>query len=150
MRNGILTFICLLLLLVGCAEHSRTNEDFIIRVGCNASERSGKNYIKCWINDSLWFKGTYVNKFNDETLEHFEECYGMPVATFDKTNIDSIKVKIRVISLDTLHYMGKQVIDTTFLYRIDNIPEVVVSCHPLGGFKLWDNLRTPDYFEYEY
>lgn len=150
MKSCIFTFICLLLLFSGCAEHSRINNEFIIRVDCGYKERNGKDYVKCWINDSLWFKGTYFNRFNDITLDYFEDCYGMTVASFDKTGRDSIKVKIRIISLDTLRYLGQKVIDTTFLYQIDNIPEVVISCSSEAGYLIWDTLRTPKYFEYEY
>ena len=149
MRRCIFTFMSLFLLLTGCI-HSIPQDSFVIRVDTGYGERNGKDYIKCWIDDSLFFEGTYINRFNDITLEHFEDCYGMEVARFNKKNRDSAKIKIRVISLDTVLYVGKKVIDTTFLYQINNIPEVVVSCTPSGGFLLWDTLRTNDYFYYEY
>ena len=72
------------------------------------------------------------------------------ITRFDKSGYDSLKIKIRVTSLDTVLYCGKRVIDSTFRYRIDNIPNIVISCSSNGGILLWDTLRTPDYFWLEY
>lgn len=141
----------LFLLLAGCMNNSlSSNSLFTIRVNTVYYDRSGKDYIKCWVNDSLFFEGTYINRFNEITLEHFEDCLGMEVARFNRENKDSAKIKICVTSLDTVLYVGRKVIDTTFTYRINNIPEIVISCGPNRGFQLWDTLRTPDYFYYEY
>lgn len=67
-----------------------------------------------------------------------------------KENYAILKIKIRVTSLDTVLYRGKRVIDSTFRYRIDNIPSIVIACRANSGITLWDTLRTPDYFWLEY
>lgn len=72
------------------------------------------------------------------------------ITRFDKSGYDSLKIRIRVMSLDTVLYRGKKTIDSTFRYRIDNIPNIVISCSSNGGILLWDTLHTPDYFWLEY
>ena len=147
MKKDACTFICMLALLAGCGNLSKKEEVFSIRVDTGYSERNGKDYIKCWVDDSLAFSGTYRNRFNDMTLDYIEECFGMEAVRMAKGGRDSMKIKVRIISLDSMLYEGKRVIDTTFLYRIDNIPEVVISCRSNCGYLLWDTLRTPDYFQ---
>ena len=122
MKTRIFIFIIILAMLVACIGHLDSENDFMIRVGTGFKERTGKDYIQCWVNDSR----------------------------FDKSGYDSLKIKIRVTSLDTVLYCGKRVIDSTFRYRIDNIPNIVISCSSNGGILLWDTLRTPDYFWLEY
>ena len=123
MKTRIFIFIIILAMLVACIGHLDSENDFMIRVGTGFKERTGKDYIQCWVNDSL---------------------------VFNKSGYDSLKIKIRVTSLDTVLYCGKRVIDSTFRYRIDNIPNIVISCSSNGGILLWDTLRTPDYFWLEY
>ena len=133
MKTRIFIFIIMLAMLVGCIDHSISKNDFMIRVDTGYKERTGKDYIQCWVNDSLVFNGLYVNKTDDH-----------------KSGYDSLKIKIRVTSLDTVLYRGKRVIDSTFRYRIDNIPSIVIACRANSGITLWDTLRTPDYFWLEY
>ena len=121
MKTRIFIFVTIFTVLMGCVEHSIPKNDFMILVSTGFKERTGKDYIKCWVNDSLVFKGMYINK-----------------------------IKIRVIALDTVLYRGKRVIDSTFRYRIDNIPNIAISCSSSAGILLWDTLRTPDYFWLEY
>ena len=123
MKTRIFIFIIMLAMLVGCIDHSISKNDFMIRVDTGYKERTGKDYIQCWVNDSL---------------------------VFNKSGYDSLKIKIRVTSLDTVLYRGKRVIDSTFRYRIDNIPSIVIACRANSGITLWDTLRTPDYFWLEY
>ena len=118
MKTRIFIFIIMLAMLVGCIDHSISKNDFMIRVDTGYKERTGKDYIQCWVNDSLVFNG--------------------------------LKIKIRVSSLDSVLYRGKRVIDSTFRYRIDNIPSIVIACRANSGITLWDTLRTPDYFWLEY
>ena len=106
MKTRIFIFIIILAMLVACIGHLDSENDFMIRVGTGFKERTGKDYIQCWVNDSLVF--------------------------------------------NTVLYRGKRVIDSTFRYRIDNIPNIVISCSSNGGILLWDTLRTPDYFWLEY
>ena len=137
-------------MLVGCIDHSISKNDFMIRVDTGYKELTGKDYIQCWVNDSLVFNGLYVNKTDDQILDYHEDWLGMEITRFDKSGYDSLKIKIRVTSLDTVLYRGKRVIDSTFRYRIDNIPSIVIACRANSGITLWDTLRTPDYFWLEY
>ena len=129
MKTRIFIFIIMLAMLVGCIDHSISKNDFMIRVDTGYKERTGKDYIQCWVN---------------------EDWLGMEITRFDKSGYDSLKIKIRVTSLDTVLYRGKRVIDSTFRYRIDNIPSIVIACRANSGITLWDTLRTPDYFWLEY
>ena len=150
MKTRVFIFMVILTMLIGCINDSIPEDRFTIQVDTGYKERTGKDYIKCWINDSLVFAGRYVNKSDDKKLIYYEDDWlGMEVAHFDKSGRDSVKIKVRVISLDTVLYRGKKVIDSTFKYRIDNIPGIVISCSANGGIMLWDTLRTPDYFYLE-
>lgn len=146
MKTRIFIFIIMLAMLVGCIDHSISKNDFMIRVDTGYKERTGKDYIQCWVNDSR----LYVNKTDDQILDYHEDWLGMEITRFDKSGYDSLKIKIRVTSLDTVLYRGKRVIDSTFRYRIDNIPSIVIACRANSGITLWDTLRTPDYFWLEY
>ena len=61
MKTRIFIFIIMLAMLVGCIDHSISKNDFMIRVDTGYKERTGKDYIQCWVNDSLVFNGLYVN-----------------------------------------------------------------------------------------
>lgn len=150
MKTRIFIFVALFTMCIGCISHSVPTNDFIIRVDTGFKERTGKDYIQCWVNDSLVFKGLYVNKSDDRILDYHEDWLGMEVFRFDKSGYDSLKIKVRVISLDTVLYCGKIAIDSTFRYQIDNIPSLVIALNPDIGFTLWDTLRTPDFFWLEY
>lgn len=150
MKTRIFIFLSLLALLAGCLERSIPSNDFIIRVFTDFKERTGKDSVQCWVNDTLVFDSLYVNMSDDQNLIYYDDWLGMEVASFDKKGYDSIKIRIRVTSLDTVLYCGRRTIDSTFRYRIDNIPSIVISCDPNVGILLWDTLRTPDYFWLEW
>lgn len=61
------------MLITGCISHSTSKNDFIIRVDTGYKERTGKDSIKCWINDSLVFEGQYVNMTDDKILDYHED-----------------------------------------------------------------------------
>ena len=150
MKKRIFIFLSLLALLAGCLDRSIPSNDFIIRVFTDFKERTGKDSVQCWVNDTLVFDSLYVNMSDDQNLIYYDDWLGMEVASFDKKGYDSIKIRIRVTSLDTVLYCGRRTIDSTFRYRIDNIPSIVISCDPNVGILLWDTLRTPDYFWLEW
>ncbi len=150
MKTRIFIFLSLLALLAGCLDRSIPSNDFIIRVFTDFKERTGKDSVQCWVNDTLVFDSLYVNMSDDQNLIYYDDWLGMEVASFDKKGYDSIKIRIRVTSLDTVLYCGRRTIDSTFRYRIDNIPSIVISCDPNVGILLWDTLRTPDYFWLEW
>lgn len=150
MKTRMFIVIGLIALLAGCLGRPVHKNDFNILVFTGFKERTGKDSVQCWVNDSLVFAGLYVNMTDDKNLIYYDDWMGMTVASFDKDGYDSIKVKVRVTSLDTVSYCGKKTIDSTFRYRIDNIPSIVISCGTNAGILLWDTLRTPDFFWLEW
>jgi hypothetical protein len=50
----------------------------------------------------------------------------MQVAIFEKEGRDSVKIRIRAIALDSVLFGDKRVMDSTFHYRIDNIPGMTI------------------------
>lgn len=150
MKTRMFIVIGLIALLAECLGRPVHKNDFNILVFTGFKERTGKDSVQCWVNDSLVFAGLYVNMTDDKNLIYYDDWMGMTVASFDKDGYDSIKVKVRVTSLDTVSYCGKKAIDSTFRYRIDNIPSIVISCDADAGILLWDTLRTPDAFWLEW
>ncbi len=127
-------------------------DSFFIRVSLSPSnERNRKDYIKLWINDSLLFKGPYFTNYIEETGENLGDVWGMKVATLiKKSNEDSIKIAIRVIALDNQLFAGRKAIDTTFKYRIDNIPGIAISYRQVvGHFNVFDTINAPGYWRIE-
>lgn len=51
---------------------------------------------------------------------------GMHLADIEKKNRDCLKIRIRAISLDSILFGNKRVLDSTFYYRIDCIPGMVI------------------------
>lgn len=150
MKTRMFIVIGLLALLVGCIDRFGHRNDFNILVYTGYKERTGKDSVQCWVNDTLVFDSLYVNMSDDQNLIYYDDWLGMEVASFDKKGYDCIKIRIRVTSLDTVLYCGRRTIDSTFRYRIDNIPSIVISCNTNVGITLWDTLRTPDYFWLEW
>ena len=153
MKRGIFIFLGILLLLTCCVSEVSKHDRFSIRVSClynGYQGRNGKDYIKLWVNDSLLFSGVYLNRFNDTILDYSDDVLGMEVASFDKKE-DSIKIRVRIISLDSvLFYNNRHAVDTTFTYRIDNIPDIIISgARYYNEFAIFDTLRTPDRYDYE-
>lgn len=153
MKRGIFIFLGILLLLTCCVSEVSKHDRFSISVLSRKKgyqDRNGNDYIKLWVNDSLLFSGVYYNRFNEETLDYFDEFLGMEVASFDKKE-DSIKIRVRIISLDSvLLYNNRYAIDTSFFYRIDNIPDIVISVERFyDSLSIYDTLRTPYMYYYE-
>ena len=144
-------FILISLLLFSCCIKRKSQDNtFYMYVSLGGDVRSGKDYIKCWIDDSLLFSGVYRDKYNANVIEYMGDYLGMELPCFNKSNKDSVKIKLRLISLDSLLFEGKKIIDTTFSYQITNIPGIAITCRPGSSILIWDTLRTPDYFEYIY
>lgn len=165
MRKSILFVIVLLLLLSCCTKSNIRRNCFYILVNCtsnNWNDRNNQDYIKLWINDSLLFSGTYYTQYNDtipDNLEEMETPYGprvivdalgMEIVNLDKKKYqDSIKIRIRLIALDDVLFNGKRVMDSTFLYRIDNLPGIAITDAGRRGFFLvFDSVKTPAFWEY--
>jgi hypothetical protein len=126
-------------------------DSFFILVKLSSSnKRNGKDYIKLWVNDSLLFKGPYFTNYIEETEENIDDVWGMEVTTLSKKdNGDSIKIAIRLIALDNQSFGGKKVINTTFKYRIDNIPGIAISYpREIQHFNVFDTINAPGYWQY--
>lgn len=152
MKKGIFIFLGILLLLACCVQRTPKYDQFsifVLDIYEGYQGRNGNDYIKLWVNDSLLFSGVYYNRFNEETLDYFDEFLGMEVASFDKKE-DSIKIRVRIISLDSvLFYNDRHAVDTSFTYRIDNIPEMTITkTRHSNNFLIYDTLRTPERYYY--
>jgi hypothetical protein len=146
MRKYIILLVCILGML-GCTKKDENN--FFIEITSfnkQGLERDSKDYIRCWINDSLIFNGLYKTYYDSA----WDTYYGTEVANFDKRGRDSIKIKIRLITLDSLLFGNKKVVDTTFFYRMDSIPGIsIVALRPFKHFDIYDPISCPAAFEIE-
>ena len=128
----------------------KSKKSFFILVNLWSNDRSGKDYIKLWVDDSLLFKGPYYTNYIEETEENIDDVWGMEVASLIKQNYrDSIRIAIKIIALDDQLFSGKRVIDTTFKYRTDNIPGIAISYpREIGHFNVFDTINAPGYWQY--
>lgn len=145
----IILFIGTFLLFSFCTESNIHKDVLCLFVrNCNNefNDRNGLDYIKLWINDTLMFSGTYQTNFSgsiDSPLK--EDAMGMEIANIDKVNKDSIKIKIRLITLDSILFNGKSVVDTTFHYRINNISSLCIDYwRYIHYFRIFDPVKDPN------
>ena len=113
------------------------------------NDRNGEDYIRLWVNDTLLFSDTF---HVDYVLSLRETWYDfrMKVATVPKMNRDSIKIRIKLISLDSILFAGRSFVDTTFRYRIDNIPYMDIDYfRKLKCFRVVDPVNDPEFFQIE-
>lgn len=149
MKKVIFIFLGCILLFSFCTKRKKelNKNPFYILVNLFDNSRSGKDYIKLWINDSLFFSGSYFTNFSEKNID---DIWGMEVASFDKQDKDSIKIKLRLISLDTIFFSGKKIVDTTFYYKIENIPGIsITDPRETGHFSVFDTLNAPTYWRVE-
>ena len=134
------------LLLLSCSkkEGESNKNSFFILVNLSDNSRSGKDYVKLWVNDSLLFSGSYFTDFSEVNVD---DIWGMKVASFNKQDKDSIKIKLRLISLDTVLFSQRKIVDTTFYYKIIDIPGISITelCET-GLFSVFDTLIALLYF----
>lgn len=141
----ILLFLVLFFCFPCCVQ--KQEDTLLIRVACmnrRVYDRNDEDYIKLWINDTLIYRGLY----HADTEDSVYALRGMPVAVINKFNRDSLKIRIRITSLDSVLFGKKQVIDSVFYYPIDSIPELVISdcrilypCSYSGDFSIFDPIR---------
>ena len=138
-----------LLLLLSCSkkEGESNKNSFFILVNLSDNSRSGKDYVKLWVNDSLLFSGSYFTDFSEVNVD---DIWGMKVASFNKQDKDSIKIKLRLISLDTVLFSQRKIVDTTFYYKIIDIPGIsITDPRETGHFSVFDTLNAPTYWRVE-
>lgn len=149
MKKVIFIFLGYILLFSFCSrkEKELNKNSFYILVNLFNNSRSGKDYVKLWVNDSLLFSGSYFTNFSEENID---EIWGMEIASFNKPDKDSIKIKLRLISLDTVLFSGKKIVDTTFYYKIIDIPGIsITDPRETGHFSVFDTLNAPTYWRVE-
>ena len=124
----ILIFITVLLLLSCCAHEGKDVFSIYVNfVNRKPNDRNGEDYIKLWVNDTLLFSDTYYTNCVESTMTNMmDAARGMHLADIEKKNRDSLKIRIRAISLDSILFGNKRVLDSTFYYRIDRIPGMVI------------------------
>ena len=124
----------------------------------NWNGRNGQDYIKLWLNDSLIFSGVYFTQFNDTLLDvpkYFDEIkdfWGMNVALLSKKDIkcrDSLKVRLRLVTLDGMPNEVPISIDSTFFfYPIDSIFDIMFLVDRCKGeFRGYDYYHNPERWE---
>ena len=111
------------------------------------NDRNGQDYIKLWVNDTLLFSDTFHIDYVD-SIEKTWLDFRMKLATIHKANRDSVKIRIRLISLDSVLFAGRHAVDTTFNYRIENISCLVISRYrKFNNFHLIDPVKNPMAFQ---
>lgn len=152
MKKSIFILLGSILLLTCCTGKGIKKNHFYILVHCaneSWNDRTDKDYIKLWVDDSLMFDGTYYTNYIDSTQTNIDDVWGMEVARIDKSNRDSIKIRLRLVSLDSILFFDKRVMDTTFSYRIDNIPGMAITDSGRRGFfSVYDTISAPSYWVY--
>lgn len=148
MNKRIFVLIALLVSLTCCApKECNEGEWLIVDLECSnktATDRNGKDYVLCWVNDSLVYSDFYKTTYDSL---YFMDC-GPDIAKFDKKDMDSVKIKICLLSTDTVLFAGQKAVDTTFYYRIDNIPRIsIVAFRPFKQFDVFDSVTCPGAFE---
>lgn len=120
--------------------------------------RNDKDYIKLWLNDSLIFSGTYFTEYNDTLPDRFvppekiKDLLGMTIAELNKKKQnykDSLKVRLRLVTLDDLPDENPIVIDSTFFFHpIDSISSILFLVYPYEKeFCGYDYYHDPERWE---
>jgi lipoprotein len=154
----ILIFITVLLLLSCCAHEEKDVFSIYANfVNRKPNDRNGEDYIKLWVNDTLLFNNTYYTNYIESTMTNTDDAVkGMHLVDVEKKNRDSLKIRIRVISLDSILFGNKRVWDSTFHYRIDNIPGMTIHDSRLfpederSFFHFLDPVKDPYCWFFEY
>ena len=114
------------------------------------NDRSGEDYVKVWVNDTLLFSDVYYTNYIDSTMTNLDDALGMDVGTINKYNRDSLKIRVRIVSLDSILFAGKHAVDTTFYYGIKDIPCVAVYySRYLNSFGVFDPVRNPVAWQFD-
>lgn len=141
----ILFIIGLFFLLLACTKSNRSEEYVSIMVDTWDSHRNGKDYVRLWVNDTLLFSDTFHINYVDSIPETWHNR--MEIATIPKSNQDSIKIRVRLVTLDSVLFAGHHAVDTTFRYRIDNIPYVSIAYWRVANyFRVKDPVTDPQAF----
>lgn len=156
---------CILVIIVGLllfACQSTPQKDLLSVIVYSPSNdwngRNGKDYIKLWLNDSLIFSGLYFTEYNDTLPDAFvhpkdlKDILGMTIAELNKKELnykDSLKARLRFVSLDGLPNERPVFIDSTFIfYPIDSIPGILFLVYPQEGeFRGYDYYHDPKRWE---
>lgn len=152
--------ITIFLLLFAC--QSKPSKDLLsIVINSPSKEWNGRNdkdYIKLWLNDSLIFSDTYFTEYNDTLSDRFvppekiKDLLGMTIAELNKKKQsykDSLKVRLRLVTLDGLPGENPIVIDSTFFFHpIDSISSILFLVYPYDKeFRGYDYYHDPKRWE---
>ena len=146
MKKYIFILLSCILLFTFCSKNKKnTNvESFFVRLDLRDDSRSEKDYVKLWIDDSLYFSGPYFSDYSDD---FGNVNWSLELAKFDKPPKDSLKFKISIISLDTVLFSGRKVVDTMFYYNIQKIPGIsIFRPRRLNYFSIYDIINCPNYW----
>lgn len=148
----LLFVVVALFLLLACAKNNRIEDSVDITVSSwdhIFNDRNGEDYVRLWVNDTLLFSDTFHVNYVDSIRETWYEI-NMKVATIHKFNRDSVKIRVRLVSLDSILFAGHHAVDTTFRYRIDNIPYMNIDYfRQLSYFRTWNPVTDPQFYQLE-
>ena len=148
----LLFVIVAVLLLLACTKGNRSEDSVGISVSSwnhVSNDRNGEDYVRLWVNDTLLFSDTFHVEYIDSIQDTWLD-YNMKVATIHKFNRDSVKIRIRLVSLDSILFAGHHAVDTTFRYRIDNIPYMNIDYfRQLSYFRTWNPVTDPQFYRVE-
>ena len=144
MRNTLL-FIGIFFLFLACNK-SDINQNFVdIQVHSlyrEIGDRNGKDYVRLWVNDTLLFSDTIHTTLT-------APCR-MKAATILKSHRDSVKIRVRLVSLDSVLFADKHAVDTTFRYMLNNIPYLAIDYYrELNHFRVLDPVHNRQYFSFD-
>ena len=147
MKKTFFIIMCLCVLIGSCGKKDTQKSCFVTVESYaeryNLSKRDSKDYIKFWINDSLYFSGLYRTSYDSV----WDTYFGTDVANF-VPQTDSVKMRIRIISLDSVLFGNKRIIDTVFHYKVKDIPAmIIVTVRPYENFSVFDFVNHPGCFE---
>ena len=148
----VLYFIGVFLFLLACTKRDKSENYVDITISSwnhTINDRNGEDYVKLWVNDTLLFSDTFYVGYIDSLPETWYNI-AMKAASICKTNRDSVKIRIRLIALDSVLFAGQYAVDTTFRYRIDNIPYMNIDYYrELNYFRIMDPVKDPNAFLFD-
>lgn len=148
----ILIFIGVFFWFLSCTQNNEKDNSVSITIETwdhKSADRNGEDYIKLWVNDTLLYSDTYQVDYIDSLPETWYNSR-MKVATIPKMNWDSVKIRVRLISLDSVLFAGRYAVDTTFNYRLNNIPCIHIDYYrQLNNFRVVDPVNNPEFFQIE-
>ena len=139
-------------MLLACTNRNKGKDFVDITVSSwnhRYNDRNGEDYVRLWVNDTLLFSDTFHIDYVDSLPETWHNIE-MKVATIPKVKQDSVRIRVRLIALDSILFAGKYAVDTIFFYRIDRIPYMNIDYYrELNYFRVMNPIDNPEFWTYD-